>query len=142
VGAFILSSLVLYIALIYFSITFGIRRLHDIDKSGWWILLLLIPIVNIIFGLYILFAKGTEGVNRFGPQRGTPQWEKVLGWIYIILIPLVSVLGILAAIALPAYQGYVTKAHEAQHSQTIGNQTYTETSTTETTTAYPATPAS
>lgn len=45
-----------------------IRRLHDLDKSGWWSLVYFIPYVNIIFSLYVLFFKGTEGPNRFGPD--------------------------------------------------------------------------
>lgn len=44
----------------------GIRRLHDLDKSGWYILIMCIPIINIVFGLYLLFAKGTEGDNKYG----------------------------------------------------------------------------
>lgn len=48
------------------TISFGVRRLHDLDKSGWWILVAIIPIVGFFFQLYLLFAKGTEGYNRFG----------------------------------------------------------------------------
>lgn len=44
----------------------GIRRLHDLDKSGWFLLIALIPYVNTIFELYLLFAPGTRGVNRYG----------------------------------------------------------------------------
>lgn len=39
----------------------AVRRLHDTDCSGWWIL---VPFANIVF----LCLKGTEGENRFGPQ--------------------------------------------------------------------------
>ena len=48
------------------AISFGVRRLHDLDKSGWWVLIALIPIVGFFFQLYLLFAKGTDGYNRFG----------------------------------------------------------------------------
>jgi uncharacterized membrane protein YhaH (DUF805 family) len=42
------------------------RRLHDINRSGWWILLSFIPIVGIII-LIIWWAKpGEPGANRFG----------------------------------------------------------------------------
>ncbi len=140
----ILVFAVLYIAFIYITVVYGIRRAHDIDISGWWLLLFLIPLVNIIFGLYLLFAKGTDGVNRFGPPRFTPQWEKFLAWIYIALIPISIIFG--AFIAIPAYQAYITKAQEYQQTEHIGNNTYTETTTTETTTTEPsadtATPAS
>jgi len=42
------------------------RRLHDIDKSGWWQLLILIPVIGAIILLVFLVMKGTEGENRFG----------------------------------------------------------------------------
>lgn len=43
-----------------------VRRLHDMDRSGWWVLLKFVPYVG-IFGLYIwLCFDGTEGDNRFG----------------------------------------------------------------------------
>ena len=48
------------------SYMISIRRLHDLNKSGWWVLLYLIPYVNLIFGLYLLFAPGTHGYNRYG----------------------------------------------------------------------------
>ena len=44
----------------------SIRRLHDLDKSGWFYLIMLIPIVNLLFIVYLLIAKGTTGANRFG----------------------------------------------------------------------------
>lgn len=46
------------------SIAVGVRRIHDSDKSGWWILL---PLYN----LYLLIRKGTEGENRFGAAVAT-----------------------------------------------------------------------
>ncbi|MCX6599433.1 MAG: DUF805 domain-containing protein [Acidobacteria bacterium] len=39
----------------------GVRRMHDTDHSGWW---LLVPIVNFVF----LVLEGTHGPNRFGPD--------------------------------------------------------------------------
>ena len=42
-------------------IAVSIRRMHDQDRSGWWILC---PIMNIVF----LFIDGTKGPNRFGPD--------------------------------------------------------------------------
>ena len=43
------------------SIAVGIRRMHDTNRSGWWLLL---PIVNLIF----LAQDGQSGENRFGPD--------------------------------------------------------------------------
>jgi uncharacterized membrane protein YhaH (DUF805 family) len=45
-----------------------IKRWHDRDKSGWWMLIVLIPLVGIIWFLVELgFLPGTPGPNRFGP---------------------------------------------------------------------------
>lgn len=44
----------------------GIRRLHDIGKSGWWILIGLIPIVGWIILIVWAIQKGDGGSNRFG----------------------------------------------------------------------------
>ena len=43
-----------------------IRRLHDLDKSAWWILFGLIPILGGILLLVWFAGRGTEGPNRFG----------------------------------------------------------------------------
>lgn len=93
---------------------FIIRRLHDRNQSGWLSLLIIVPLVNLIFLIYLFCAKGTVGENNFGPARITQGWEKVLGWIYIILIPIAFVLGVIAAIAIPAYQDYVQRAQQTQ----------------------------
>jgi uncharacterized membrane protein YhaH (DUF805 family) len=45
-----------------------IRRLHDQDKSGWFILMGLIPIVGPIIILVFYCIEGTRGPNRFGPD--------------------------------------------------------------------------
>lgn len=61
----LISSLVLLIP----SITVAIRRLHDIDKSGWWYLITLIPIVGVIVFIVFAVRPGTAGPNRFGLPR-------------------------------------------------------------------------
>ena len=43
-----------------------IRRLHDLDQSGWLVLIMFVPIINLIFLVYLLFVKGTVGSNRYG----------------------------------------------------------------------------
>lgn len=47
---------------------FGVRRLHDLDKSGWWYVLFFIPVVNFLFAIYFGFFKGTDGTNSYGPD--------------------------------------------------------------------------
>ena len=46
----------------------AIRRLHDLDKSGWWSLIVLIPLVGWIILIVWYCTKGTPGANRFGPE--------------------------------------------------------------------------
>jgi uncharacterized membrane protein YhaH (DUF805 family) len=47
----------------------AVRRLHDLDSSGWWILLFLIPLVGAIILIVWFCTKGTDGPNRFGPDH-------------------------------------------------------------------------
>lgn len=49
-----------------------IRRLHDQDKSGWFILLGLIPAIGPLILLVFYFLEGTRGPNRFGPDPKGP----------------------------------------------------------------------
>jgi uncharacterized membrane protein YhaH (DUF805 family) len=45
-----------------------IKRFHDRDKTGWWVLIGLIPLIGPLWLLIELgFLKGTDGANRFGP---------------------------------------------------------------------------
>ena len=48
------------------SLTLIIRRWHDLGKSGWFTLLLLIPLLNFLVMLYLWFVRGTAGPNTYG----------------------------------------------------------------------------
>ncbi|MDJ1006542.1 MAG: DUF805 domain-containing protein [Paracoccaceae bacterium] len=48
------------------GIALGFRRLHDIDKSGWWLLLNFVPVIGWLVLIYFLVKKGTEGANSYG----------------------------------------------------------------------------
>ncbi|WP_293390861.1 DUF805 domain-containing protein [Phascolarctobacterium sp.] len=63
---FSIIAFVLGIFQLVANIMMGVRRLHDLDKCGWWMLLLIVPLVNLFFCLYLLFFKGTEGPNEYG----------------------------------------------------------------------------
>ncbi|MDG4768408.1 DUF805 domain-containing protein [Solwaraspora sp. WMMD406] len=56
------------LALLLPSLAVGVRRLHDTDRSGWWLLIALIPIVGAIVLLVFFVLDGTHGPNRFGPD--------------------------------------------------------------------------
>ncbi len=54
------------LALLLPNLAVAARRLHDIGRSGWWQLLLLIPIVGVIVLIVWFARKGEEGANKFG----------------------------------------------------------------------------
>lgn len=60
-------STIYELAVLIPTIAVGVRRMHDTDHSGWW---LLFPIVNLVFAA----SEGTRGDNRFGPDpKAVPQ---------------------------------------------------------------------
>lgn len=44
----------------------GVRRLHDTDRSGWWLLIAFVPLIGALLLIYWLASRGTPGGNRFG----------------------------------------------------------------------------
>lgn len=52
------------------SIGVAIRRLHDTNRTGWWILVGLIPIVGWIWIIVLLALAGDSGPNSYGPPPG------------------------------------------------------------------------
>jgi len=61
--AIILGIPVLYLELAALALT--VRRLHDTDRSGWWMLIALVPYVGSIVLLIFTVLKGTPGPNRY-----------------------------------------------------------------------------
>ena len=49
------------------SLAVGVRRLHDTDKSGWFMLLAFIPLVNFVL-LFFFIQEGDRGFNQYGPD--------------------------------------------------------------------------
>jgi uncharacterized membrane protein YhaH (DUF805 family) len=89
------------------SVQIGAQRLHDIGWSGWLWLINLVPVVGGVFALLLLIIPGTTGANRYGPPAPpNSRAVKALAWLWL----LVPVVGILAAISLPAYQDYAIRA--------------------------------
>jgi uncharacterized membrane protein YhaH (DUF805 family) len=62
-----LIVLAIYGCMLFSSMVLARPRVHDMDQSSWLALLLVAPIVNVGFGLWLMFAPGTTGKNRFGP---------------------------------------------------------------------------
>ena len=61
-----LLSTLAVLALFLPSLAVQARRLHDTGRSGWWVLLALVPVVGIIVLIVWWCMAGTPGVNRFG----------------------------------------------------------------------------
>lgn len=58
----------LYAAHLIPSLAVTVRRLHDIDRSGWWVLIGLMPLIGVIVLLVFACTPSTAGANRFGPH--------------------------------------------------------------------------
>ncbi|GAB3244711.1 DUF805 domain-containing protein [Chitinimonas naiadis] len=112
-----IGMLVLYIPMIVVQLGFGRRRLNDLDASGWWLLLNLIPLANLGLAIYMLFFPGTKGGNRFGPE---PVANTTGVIVLACTVPVFVFLGgILAAIAIPQYEAYKQKAQAKALQQQI-----------------------
>ena len=99
--------IVLWIAILVIAFLLTIQRCHDFNVTGWLSLLMLVPLANLVF----LFIPGTDGPNRFGgPTPPNTVGVLILAWLF----PVLFVVGIIAAISLPAYQDYTKRAQEKQ----------------------------
>lgn len=90
----ILSAIVGVVTLVFlFKVT--IRRCHDLNISWRRSILLIIPVVNVIFILYLVFAKGTVGDNPHGTDQVPAQDPsdsnyRILGILFIIIYFIIS----------------------------------------------------
>lgn len=118
---------------------FIVRRLHDFNLNGWWSLVYwalqiwsfaqtfrtalsnplapfsagsLLPTLCIfVFFLVMVLVPGSKAPNRYGPvPPANSTWVLVGAWIWLV----VPVIGILAAIAIPAYQDYIARSQTSE----------------------------
>ena len=68
----LILSGVLALAVLVPSICAAVRRLHDINKNGWWLFLSFIPIVGAIILIVWLAKPSDNEENNYGPK---PSWE-------------------------------------------------------------------
>lgn len=103
----IATMVIVYGVVLVFAGLLTIQRCHDMNWTGWAALLVVVPLVGLIFWL----VPGTPGDNRYGAPP--PPNPRGIGWLAAIPL-LLFVLGIVAAVAIPAYQSYVKRAAAAQ----------------------------
>lgn len=100
----------LYVVLIAFSIILGRRRIHDLNRSSWWLLLMIVPLLNFFLGVYLMVFKGTQGANNYGlAPISNSTGVKAMGMI----LPALFIIGIMAAVGIPAYQEYQARVEQA-----------------------------
>lgn len=56
------------LAVAWAAIAITVKRLHDLGRPGWHVLLMAIPLYNIYLGLTLIFARGEAGDNEYGPD--------------------------------------------------------------------------
>jgi uncharacterized membrane protein YhaH (DUF805 family) len=61
-------SILYSLAVLIPSLAVAVRRLHDIGKSGWWLLISLIPLIGAIWLLILYIKDGQPGDNQYGPN--------------------------------------------------------------------------
>ena len=65
----VLAAVVLYVlATLVPQMAVGVRRLHDTNRTGWWLLIGLIPTIGFIVLIVLSALSGTPGVNDYGPN--------------------------------------------------------------------------
>ena len=101
-GLALIAMIFFYVATLVLSAMFGKRRLNDLNRSGWWFLLFIVPIANLFMVIYLIFFPGAESSNDFGAATvANTLGVKILAWI----LPVIFIVGMGAAITIPALVG-------------------------------------
>ena len=75
------------------------RRLHDINKSGWWLLLYFVPLASLVLLYWLYIKAGDSSKNKYGlPPSSATSIEKLLA----LLMPVLALLTVLAATLMPS----------------------------------------
>jgi uncharacterized membrane protein YhaH (DUF805 family) len=103
--AFGIAYLVANIVGFVITIMWGKRRLNDLNRTGWLMLLLIVPVVNLLFILYLICFSGNDESNNYGPPPvANTLGVKILGSLLVVMFAL-GIIGIFAAILIPLITG-------------------------------------
>ena len=72
-----LFSLVYGLLILLPSFAVAVRRLHDSGRSGWWLLVGLVPYIGVIVGIVFMFLDSDPGTNQYGPNPKDPLPEEL-----------------------------------------------------------------
>ena len=109
-------GLAAFIGMLIMTWGYMVRRLNDINASGWLSLLMLVPLANFILGLILLFKKGTDGGNDYGAAPVSNSGG-VKAAFAIMLLLMVGYFGVVMPISLQKYAEYTQRAQQAQQMQ-------------------------
>jgi len=97
-------SAIIFIATIVISCILMIQRLHDLNKTGWMSLLMLVPFANLYLIALLIFFEGTNGRNNYGLK--TPP-NKTWHWIMAFSMPVfVAIFGAVLSIGMVLYKQF------------------------------------
>lgn len=95
-----------FAALMVWAMRVSALRLHDMNRSGWWSAVLLVPYVGSLVSLAMMFWPGTEGDNDYGPQ---PRQGNAL-----VAIVIGALVGLMLVTSVFSYRSYVKRAARAE----------------------------
>lgn len=115
----VLSSLV-GLGLLLPGLAVTCRRLHDMDRSGWWQLITLVPLVGSLVLIVWCCQRGTPGPNRFGPPTGSTSGDSSLAGLPVI-DPRLDLASQLAELTRLREQGHLSQAEfDAAKAKALG----------------------
>ncbi len=106
-------GLAAFIGMMIISWGYMVRRLNDINASGWLSLLMLVPLVNFILALILIFKKGSQGGNNYGAAPVSNSGGVKVAFALMLLL-MVGYFGVLMPITIDAYSDYMQRAEQAQ----------------------------
>ena len=71
-GAPILGTIFRWVVFVP-ALNITVKRLHDIGRSGWWVLVTFVPVVGSLALLFFMLQKSQPGTNQYGPGPGQEQ---------------------------------------------------------------------